>query len=108
MSRDIPQDQPLTDADRSYLMDRGAWGQALMVRIDENYPAEEPVVVDLEEGDGTGEEDGDEETVDYSSWTKAELTAEIKARNALGGPQLSLAGTAADLASRLQDADTPV
>lgn len=38
MARDIPLDQALTDQDRRYLRDRGAWGQALETRVDENYP----------------------------------------------------------------------
>jgi hypothetical protein len=38
MSREIPLDQPLTDEDRTYLRQRGAYGTALEARVDASYP----------------------------------------------------------------------
>ena len=38
MSRIIPMDQALTDEDRRYLRDRGAFGQATEERLDAMYP----------------------------------------------------------------------
>jgi hypothetical protein len=45
MARDIPLDRALTDDDRRYLRERGAWGQALETRVDAAYP---PDPADLE------------------------------------------------------------
>lgn len=98
MSRDIPQDQPLTDEDRQYLQDRGSWGTDLIRRIDENFPAEEPVALEEEDGDETP-------PADYSEWTKTELVTEVDRRNAEGGPQLSRSGTVAELRDRLTEDD---
>jgi hypothetical protein len=98
MSRDIPQDQPLADEDRKYLLDRGAWGQSLIQRIDENYPAKEPVALEAEEAE-------EDEVPDYTTWTKSELQAEIDRRNEEGGPQLDRNGKVAELVSRLEDDD---
>jgi hypothetical protein len=102
MARDIPQDQPLTDADRQYLLDRGSWGTDLIKRIDENFPPEEPVALEDETG-----EDETGEPVDYTSWTKADLVSEVDRRNAEreDGPQLARSGTADDLRARLTEDD---
>jgi hypothetical protein len=97
MSRDIPQDQPLSEEDRQYLLDRGSWGTDLIKRIDENFPAEEPVALEDEDG-GDGE-------ADYSEWTKAQLVEEVDRRNELGGPQLSRTGTVSELRDRLTQDD---
>lgn len=37
MSRDIKMDQKLTKEDRAYLVTRGAWGEALITRLDAQY-----------------------------------------------------------------------
>lgn len=103
MSRDIPQDQPLTEEDRKYLLDRGAWGQALITRIDENFPVEAPVALEEEADEETAT--GDSVGVDWTAYTKTELVAEIDRRNAEGGPQLDRVGTKQELVNRLDEDD---
>lgn len=103
MARDIPYDQPLSEDDRKYLQDRGAWGAAHIQRIDENFPPEAPVALEDDEVEDTGE---DYVPVDYSSWTKAELVGEINRRNSEGrDPALANSGTNATLVAVLEADD---
>jgi hypothetical protein len=98
MSREIPQDRPLSAEDRKYLLDRGREG--LIERIDEEQGVE----------DGSDEE-SDEGLADWTdpSWTVAQLVAEINDRNVrrqdAGLEPLSTKGTKAELAQRLTEDD---
>lgn len=76
MTLKIPNDRPLTEDERRYLLMRGE--DARVKAQDERFPAEEDVEEDVDaEDDG---EDGD----DYDSWTVAELTQQIELRNTDG------------------------
>lgn len=55
MARDIPMDRPLTRADREYLEMRGQY--AMVARLDQNYPQEDPNEQPLAEGSGNANVD---------------------------------------------------
>jgi hypothetical protein len=94
MSRNIPQDQSLSAEDRKYLLDRGR--DSLVDRIDEEHGVD----------DGSDEES---ETADYSTWTVAELVAEINDRNETRAEAdlepIGTKGTKAELVARLVEDD---
>lgn len=85
MSRQIPMDQPLSDEDRQYLLDRDR--RDLIAHIDEmNSPAE---------ADESGDGDGD----DYDTWKKDDLVEEATKR------ELDASGTKAEIIARLREDD---
>lgn len=123
MSRDVKLNKQLNKEDRAYLVARGAYGAALIERVDSEYgqdpaslPDPEPTqevlsqnVADLQaENDalkaqlaalqGDGEED-EEDVPDYGSWLLEELQTEA------GDRGLSKSGTKAEIAARLAEHD---
>lgn len=95
MSREIPVDRPLSDADRAYMLMRGE--DARVAWFDNNYPA------------GGTSEDVDSETEepsdDYDKWTVAELNTRIKTLNGEGA-EITPAGTKKeDLITALREYD---
>lgn len=128
MSRQIPMDQALTDEDRSYLRQRGAYGTAMEARLDQQFPPDpdELAAFDAAErranGHGLTVDDqtaltdelarlraevaelrgGKGSAPDYTGWKKADLEAEVDRVNA-EDPEAKLSkGTVADMSAALQ------
>lgn len=106
MARTIPNDQPLSDEDREYLLIRGKVG--LIEHLDREFPSksdepeeevqpasQQPVEEDFLEDDEDDEDDGPV----YENLAVADLKAELKRRG------LSPDGKKDDLVSRLYNDD---
>jgi hypothetical protein len=126
MSREIPMDRALTDEDRSYLRQRGAYGSALEARLDQQFPPDPDSLAEFDaaerKANGHGLTPDDQTaltdevarlraqvaeltaakaTVDYSGWKKADLEAEVDRVNA-EDPNAGLAkGTVAEMSAAL-------
>lgn len=101
MTRQVPVDKPLSDADRNYLHARGE--HALVERIDADHGKSDGAAA----GDNLFEDEEDDRP--YEDWTAAELDAELDVRNnAPGRPadkKLAKSGKVADKAARLRSDD---
>lgn len=102
MSRKIPQDRPLSEEDRAYLLMRGE--DARVKWFDATFPAgneeEEPELDDSEE------EDEDEELTDgYEDWNVSRLQARIKELNDEGAEISPASGRKDDLITALREYD---
>lgn len=131
MARDIPLDKALSDEDRGYLRDRGAFGEALEKRVDAQYPPDPDAVAAFEarrkadavNAPGDRElveenarlreelaalkaaqgESGEAPAEDYSTWTNSALEAEIDRVNAEDSQAGLKKGNKADMAAALTD-----
>lgn len=94
----VDESTPLTEAERRYLLERGQDGK--VAELDAKFDGWEAD----DEGDGTDED----QPVDYTTWTKAALKAEVELRVANGRVfELSAKPTVAEYAAELakDDAD---
>jgi len=99
MSIKVPNDRPLTDEERKYLLMRGE--ESRVKQQDERYPEGDAELDDTEALVEDDEEEGD----GYDNWTVAELQKEIDRRNE-DGAEISPSGTKkASLIAALRDDD---
>lgn len=106
MSRQVPNDQPLSDDNRRYLL---AHGEELLVQqFDARFPEDAPDNPEEFSPSGTGTDSGTsepEEDPGYEEWSADDLRAEIDERNEDRETKISKAGSRADMAARLRTDD---
>lgn len=102
MSMTVDETTPLTDAERRYLLERGQHDK--VVALDAKFEA---LDAKFEDWDGDEGDEGDEDqVVDYNTWTKKALQAEIDRRVANGREfTLSAKPTVAEYAAALVEDD---
>jgi hypothetical protein len=95
MSKQIDWTKPLSDAERAWAEQFPGVHAGLLEANAAQFPPEAEETLD----------GSDAEEVPYTEWSKAELTTEIKRRNAEEGQSLKTTGTQAELAKVLEDDD---
>jgi len=99
MGKNIDLSKPLSDEDRAWLAERGAYGD---LRIADELSGVSAAAAEPVAAEEVPNDDDDDSVVDseaYGTWTNAELRAELSNR------ELAVSGNKAELIARLEESD---
>jgi hypothetical protein len=96
MGKNIDLSQPLSAEDRTWLEERGKYGD---LRVADDLAAAANAPAPEAEPEAEPEETGGEDSETYGTWTKAQLQYELQTRD------LAQSGTKAELVARLEEDD---